>query len=256
MRYIVANWKQFKTSEEAVAWLEAFNQAKAVIPDQTTIVVAAAFVLLPTLRKYIDDHRLPIELAAQDLSPKDEGAFTGEVGAKQLKEYVQHVIIGHSERRMYFGETNQFVALKVRQALDQGLHAFVCIADQVYEDGRVPREKIEVKEAWFTQQITTIFEGIDPTRRNRVTLVYEPISAISTFGGQPLTGTQAVEAINAIKEIVAHKNEVMYGGSVNPANIREYWPFPEVAGVMPGGASLAVQEFLNVLNNAQDSSKQ
>lgn len=250
MRYIVANWKQYKTIDEARGWLSAFKQAHPQIPSDVTVVVAAPFVLLPDMKRYIEEQSIPVELGAQNVSPKDEGAFTGEVGAKQLKDLVQHIIIGHSERRMYFGETNQFINLKVQQALEYGMHPFVCIADQVLEDGRVPRQKTTISQEWFVQQIRSVFEGVEVSQIPNITLVYEPISAISTFGGQPLTGQQAVEAINDVATHASDNVAIMYGGSVNSQNIREYWQYSEIAGVMPGSASLAVQEFLELVNSS------
>lgn len=248
MKYIVANWKQNKTIPQAIEWLKSFKQADVPDLSDIKIIIAAPFTLLPDMKKYIDAESLPVSLGAQDISPKSEGAYTGEVGGPQLKELVEYVIIGHSERRMYFGETNQFVSLKVEQALAHGITPFVCIADQVFEDGRVPRSKIDVSPQWFSSQIETVFAQV--ANKTDVVLVYEPILAISTFGGQPLTGEEARTALQGVKSIAGESVLVMYGGSVNKDNIKEYWTSDVVAGGMPGAASLEVDSFVGLLRAA------
>ncbi|MCA9389798.1 triosephosphate isomerase [candidate division WWE3 bacterium] len=251
MRYIVANWKQNKNIQQALAWLTAFKDSSFTLPNDIVVVVAAPYPLLPQMRKYIDEENIPLKLAAQDISAHASGAFTGEVGGEQLQSIVDCVIIGHSERRMYFSESNDSVKEKVAQAHAFGLGTFVCIADQIHEDGTVPETKQEVPDEWFEQQVNCVFdEGVQP---DKLVFVYEPISAISTFGGQPLTGTEAVSALERVSNVSQEKVLVMYGGSVNADNIGEYWPYPIVAGVMPGGASLDIRSFLDILERAQNS---
>ncbi len=247
MKYIVANWKQHKTEEEAVAWLHDIKESAPSVPAH--IVVAAPFPLLPVMRETIDMLELPIGLAAQDISAYPDGAYTGEVGVQQLKYLVDSVIIGHSERRMYFGDTNTIVAQKVAQALDGNLRCFVCIADQITSEGRVPQEAVDVNDGWFEAHITSILEHVSREARENIMLVYEPISAISTFGGKPLTAEQCAESLERVSSIAGTDIPVLYGGSVNAENIRTYWHLVEVAGAMPGNASLSAQDFAALLHN-------
>ena len=247
MKYVVANWKQNKSIKEAFYWLEAYKESNPSLPSEVSVVIAPPFTLLAQMRWFVQTKDIPVLLAAQDISAHEDGAFTGEVGVAQLSDYIDAVIIGHSERRMYFGENNTSVAQKVAQTIENDLHAFVCIADQVTADGQVPSEKIDVEKSWYQEQITSVFSQISESNYHNVTLVYEPISAISTFGGVPLTADQTVTAIKDIQSLVSEDVAVMYGGSVTADNIATYWPLDGVSGVMPGGASLKTNDFLAII---------
>ena len=251
MKYIVANWKQHKNEHEAVYWLQQVHPAASQHAADIAVIVAAPYTLLPVMRERIDISSLDIGLAAQNISQFSTGAYTGEIGGEQLKSLVNFCIIGHSERRMYFGENNDAVAAKVQRAVEADIRPFVCIADQVRKDGTVPVEKIEVDETWFSDQVSAVFSLLDASDHNKVTLVYEPISAISTFGGTPLTADQCAEHIATIQGLVAEDIAIMYGGSVNPENIHTYWDLDVVAGVMPGGASLQPENFIKLFHRTE-----
>lgn len=248
MKYIVANWKQHKTEHEAVHWLHELEKPLASLPEDVRVVIAAPFPLLPVMRETIDMIELPVGLAAQDISAYPDGAYTGEVGGSQLQYLIDSVIIGHSERRMYFAEDNQTVSQKVARACEFGLTCFVCAADQITQTGTVPQEKLQVEPDWFIQHVQSIFGGLSEDDKEKVVLVYEPISAISTFGGEPLTQEECVAALQNVQKIAGAEVPIMYGGSVSADNVLNYWPLNEVAGIMPGNASLAPEDFSTLLS--------
>lgn len=247
MKYVVANWKQHKTEQDAAHWLHELKAAIVALPQDVHVVVAAPYPLLPVMRETIDMIELPIGLAAQDVSAYPDGAYTGEVGGAQLQYLIDSVIIGHSERRMYFGDDNQTVAEKVARACEFGLTCFVCVADQITQTGSVPKEPLTVESDWFTQHVESAFEKISADNKKNIVLVYEPISAISTFGGQPLTKDECAAALQNVQQLAGIDVPVMYGGSVSADNVLEYWGLQEVAGIMPGNASLAPEDFIALL---------
>lgn len=248
MKYIVANWKQHKTEQDAAQWLHELKDAILALPQDVHIVAAAPYPLLPVMRETIDMLELPIGLAAQDISAFPDGAYTGEVGGAQLQYLIDSVIIGHSERRMYFGDDNQTVAEKVAHACEFGLTCFVCVADQITAIGSVPKEPLSVETDWFIQHVQSVFEKISADNKKNVVLVYEPITAISTFGGKPLTQEECATALQKVQSIAGLDVPIMYGGSVSATNMAMYWPLEEVAGVMPGNASLTTEDFAALLS--------
>jgi len=252
MKYIVANWKQHKTEQDAAQWLHELKDTLTVLPEELSVVITAPYPLLPVMRETIDMLELPIGLAAQDISAFPDGAYTGEVGGAQLQYLIDGVVIGHSERRMYFGDDNQTVAEKVARACEFGLTCFVCVADQITVTGSVPKEPLTVEHDWFAQHITSVFEKIAPENKQNIVLVYEPITAISTFGGKPLTQEECATALQKVQHIAGPEVPIMYGGSVSAANVEDYWPLSEVSGIMPGNASLAPEDFAALLSKITD----
>ncbi|MEK9143540.1 MAG: triose-phosphate isomerase family protein [Patescibacteria group bacterium] len=218
---IAGNWKSNKTVQEAIAWLLEWNAKCQMLNakwENATVVLCVPFTLLYPLKQEIDRLQLPIELGAQDVSPFPDGAYTGEVSARQIKELSDWVIIGHSERRKYFGETDEILAQKVDQAKSAGLHIIYCVPD---------------KE-------TTVPPGVDA-------VAYEPMWAIGT--GKSDTPENAGEVIRGIK-VKTNIPVVIYGGSVTQENVASFVSQEAIDGVLPGGASLDPEKFANLIKNA------
>ncbi len=212
--FIVANWKSHKTSPEALSWLH-----ESVGQDAKEVIICPPFTLLAQMHWYIGENHLSLKLGAQNVSPFEDGAYTGEVSAKQIKEFGEYVIIGHSERRNYFLETDELVAQKVRLALAQGLTPIFCV---------------QGKE-------TAIPEGV-------TIVAYEPVEAIGT--GHPDTPENANEVASSIKAAHSGVTSVLYGGSVSPENVHNFTSMESIDGVLVGGASLDAATFTQLITNA------
>jgi triosephosphate isomerase (TIM) len=217
--FIIANWKSYKTTQEANEWLQNFANANLQHKEEKQAIVCAPFTLLPLLKSYTDEVVLPIKIGSQDVSPFEEGAYTGEVHAAQIKEFAEYAIIGHSERRNYFKEDDDLLTKKVEVALKNGLTPIFCVQDEN----------------------TAIPQG--------VTLVaYEPIFAIGS--GTPDTPENAEKVIKTIKEKNSGVTYVLYGGSVKPENIRTFTESLSIDGALVGGASLDAEKFIQLIENS------
>ena len=218
--FIVANWKSHKTIPEAKSWLDDMIENKEVLDGlvDKTIIVCAPFTLLSFLKQYIDEHDLPIKLGAQDISIFDEGAYTGEINGKQIREFAEYVIIGHSERRENFKEDYELLKVKVEQARKYDLEPIFCV------------------------------QGDDtPLPENISIVAYEPVSAIGT--GNP----DSPENANHVADVYRNQKSiyyVLYGGSVKPENAKSFTLQPHISGHLIGGASLVSKEFLEIIRNA------
>lgn len=215
--FIAGNWKSNKTVVEAKEWIKNFH---ATWDSHVTVVLCAPYTLLAVLAF----EKLSFTLGAQDVSSLPEGAYTGEINAKQLKEFVEWVIIGHSERRSNFGETNELLAKKVVQAKEAGLKVIYCVQN---ESVSVPKE-IDV-------------------------IAYEPPWAISAVSNWK---TQSPEEAGRICQI--YKNRfpalpILYGGSANADNVVSFISQAGIDGVLSGGASLISEKFANLISAAVKS---
>ena len=239
---IAGNWKMHKTRDEALAFIYT---VASKVPDKENVetVICAPSPLLRSLVKRQGDH---LRIGAQTMHQTDEGAFTGEVSAPLLKELgVTYVIIGHSERRAYYNETDSSVNLKLKQALKYDLKPIVCVG-----------ESLEVREAGNTQnfvtdQITKALEGLSAEDIEHTIIAYEPIWAIGT--GKSATSDDANETIGQIrahiaelKGDVAKKVRILYGGSVKPSTIKDLMSQSDIDGALVGGASLDTQSYLEL----------
>jgi triosephosphate isomerase len=217
-KLIIANWKSNKTPTEASDWVEQFLQLGR--RENRTYVLCPSFPLLPFVAD-VQEHG--IELGVQDLSPFGAGAYTGEVAAYSLQQLgVSFAILGHSERRKYFSESSQLVAQKVEQALDFGLTPIVC----------VDRAQIQEQADLLSKE-----------QKSKILVAYEPVHAISTFGGHEDPIETTLSIIAEIQEVFGEKVPVLYGGSVNPDNSLVYLEQESIAGVLVGGTSLDAAEF-------------
>jgi len=211
---IVANWKEHKTNSEARGWVEVLSSKLKVKSEKLEVVVCPSFVLIPDLHSQLSILNFELSLGAQDVSKFEEGQYTGEVSAKMLKDFVSYVIIGHSERRKCFGETDEDVALKIEQCLKHELAPIVCVS--------------KIEQAFADKAI----------------FAYEPLSAVGT--GEPDTPENAQKFAEKIKAEVGQDVKVLYGGSVNAKNAKSFVNQPDLSGVLVGQASLDAEEFARI----------
>ena len=242
---IAGNWKMNKGPKEAA---ELINALKPLVKDaKATVVVCVPAVDYAAAKTALRGSK--IKLGAQNVHYKESGAFTGELSAAMLKEAgVEYVIIGHSERRQYFGETDETVNLRVQAAVEGGLIPIICVG-----------EKKEQREAGYTDalvayQTLIALTGLTEDQIKKVIIAYEPVWAIGT--GLTATDEQANETIGVIRSAIQMKSgkrvsdkvRIQYGGSMNPKNVNGLMAQSEIDGGLIGGASLKAEDFAKVVN--------
>ncbi len=242
---IAGNWKMNKGPAEAV---ELINELKPLVKDaKATVVVCVPAIDIPAAKKALKGSK--IKLGAQNVHFMESGAYTGELSASMLKEAgVEYVIIGHSERRQYFAETDETVNLRVKAAVAGGLIPIICVG-----------EKKEQREAGYTDalvayQTLIALTGLSDDEIKKVIIAYEPVWAIGT--GLTATDEQANETIGVIREAirakygkrVSDKVRIQYGGSMNPKNVKGLMAQPQIDGGLIGGASLKAEDFAKVVH--------
>ena len=247
-KYVIAgNWKMFKTRGEAVNFL---LQVADKVPS-SSLVESVVCTQAPILRDCVKRQGDNLKIGAQNMHFKDSGAYTGEVSATLLQELgVSYVIIGHSERRAMFNETDETVNLKIKQALVYNLIPIICVG-----------ESLEIREngttnSFVSNQVVKALEGITKEEAADLIFAYEPIWAIGT--GKTATPEMAEETCKEIRKTIeslydsetAEKIRIQYGGSVNPGNIDELLSQEDIDGALIGGASLDPEKFLYMVNAA------
>jgi triosephosphate isomerase (TIM) len=247
--FIAGNWKMHKTVHEAVVFVKEFRSlVKDVV--EVEIVVAPAFTALHAAAEAARNSKVGI--AAQDLHWEKQGAFTGEISAPMAREAgAEYVLLGHSERRQYFGETDQTVNRKLSAALGAGLIPIVCIGETL--DEREGHRTLDVLD----RQIKDGFDGITGEQVAGLVVAYEPVWAIGT--GRTATSAQAQEAHAHIRQrlrqwfggAAADECHIIYGGSVKPENTSELVSQADVDGALVGGASLDVKGFFDIVTRAR-----
>ena len=245
---IAANWKMYKTPAESTAFLTHFSPL-VKHNDKCDIVLCPAMTSLPAL---VDAARgKSVFIGAQNMCWKNEGAFTGETSPVMITAIgATHVIIGHSERRQYFNETDTTVNLKLNAALYHSLIPIVCIGEQLEE-----RESDKTRSV-LELQTTVALEGIDHAKAASIIFAYEPVWAIGT--GRTATPEIADDAHRIIRAQIAKsltpelaaKIRILYGGSVKPDNARALCCLEDIDGALVGGASLDPQSFFEIIRNA------
>ena len=244
---IAGNWKMHKTVADAEAFIQALLPRVATF-DAVDVGICAPFTALQAL---VDSARGTIvRVYAQNMHYADEGAFTGEVSAQMLGEVeVQGVVLGHSERREHFGETDKALALKVPKALESGLEPILCVGETEEE-----RERGDM-ERKLRHQIQEDLAKVPEDRLADVVIAYEPIWAIGT--GLTATPDQAQEACAFVRALVAQRSEeaaqrvrILYGGSMKPDNAPELLALPDVDGGLIGGASLDAASLASIVEAA------
>ncbi|AOR24417.1 triose-phosphate isomerase [Clostridium taeniosporum] len=242
---IAGNWKMNKTVDEAVKVVE---ELKPLVKDATCdVVVCPTFVCLDAVKKAVAGSN--IKVAAQNMHFEESGAFTGEVAPGMLEAMgIEYVVLGHSERREYFNETDEAINKKVKAAFAHNITPIVCCGETLEQ-----RES-GVTDNFIACQIKVDIAGLTKDQAEKVVIAYEPIWAIGT--GKTATKEQANETILAIRNVVtemygkevADKVRIQYGGSVKPNTIKEQMAMSDIDGALVGGASLKAEDFSAIVN--------
>ncbi len=245
MPFIAGNWKMYKTTKEAVEFAEAFKSIYT--PSDVQVALCAPFMQLGAL---VEAFRgTGIKVGAQNMHFEDEGAFTGEISGRMLKELgVDCCIIGHSERRQYFGETDETVNQKLEAAFRYDILPILCVGEVLAE--RDEGKALEV----VSLQMKGALKNLEAGQVEKLTVAYEPVWAIGT--GRTATPEQADEMCGHIRGVIgelygeetADNVIIQYGGSVKPDNATELMNMYEIDGALVGGASLSPADFLEIVN--------
>lgn len=243
---VAGNWKMNKTLQEGLALATELNDLLATTKTNCDVIIGTPFIHLASVAAAVDTKRLGI--AAQNCADHVSGAYTGEVSASMIKSTgAQYVILGHSERRAYYGDTAAILKTKVELALAEGLTPIFCIGEVLEE--REAGKQFEVVEA----QIKDSLFGLSAADFGKLVLAYEPVWAIGT--GKTATAEQAQEIHAYIRGVikaqygaeVADNCTILYGGSCNAKNAKELFANPDVDGGLIGGASLKAADFMGVI---------
>ncbi|MFJ7668234.1 triose-phosphate isomerase [Lysinibacillus sp. NPDC097195] len=248
---IAGNWKMYKTFDEAIQFVEGV-QDKVPSNDNVDAVICAPALYLPTLVQIASEFELAI--GAQTMHYENEGAFTGEISPAQLASVaVDYVILGHSERREYYNETDEAINKKVAAALAHNIVPIICCGETLQE------REAGTTEQKVAGQITAALAGFDAQQVEHMVLAYEPIWAIGT--GKTATAEDANQVCGAIRATVeklydsatAQAVRIQYGGSVKPENIEELLAKEHIDGALVGGASLQAESYLKLLEAAANA---
>ena len=238
---IAANWKMNMLSKEVAGFFEEFGNT--AIDSEREVIIAPAYPYIKLAAELAEGKNVTI--AAQDVYPKNEGAFTGMVGGKMLADLgVRAVIIGHSERRRIFGEPNDLIREKVKFVQENGLHLIFCVGETLPErDGGVMFDVLK-------EQIYSAFDDNLTLEPEKITVAYEPVWAIGT--GVTATPEQAAEMHTFIRKILKERygyedSRILYGGSVKPENIQGLMANEDIDGALVGGASLKASSFMKLV---------
>ncbi|AEF93031.1 triosephosphate isomerase [Desulfotomaculum nigrificans CO-1-SRB] len=244
---IAGNWKMHKNIHEAMEFLQELRGKLGSTPVEA--VVCPPFTALAPVAEALKGSN--IALGAQNMHWEKQGAYTGEVSPLMLREIgCKYVILGHSERRQYFGETDESVNKKVKAALEHGLVPIICVG-----------ETLDQREAGITEQVvatqtTGALEGLTPGQVAGLVIAYEPVWAIGT--GKTASEKDAQQVNRYIRKVIADQYgaaaaeavRIQYGGSVKPGNARALMSQPDIDGALVGGASLQVDDFVGIIENS------
>ncbi len=248
---IAGNWKMHKTVAEAFTLVEQMREELSQIRGVEKVLCPpfTALYYVSGLLRGTD-----IGLGGQNMYWEEKGAFTGEISPGMLQELCQYVIIGHSERRKYFAETDEMVNRKVKAAFQHGLAPIICVGENLQQN------EAGLTEEWVSGQVAAALDGLTGTQVKTLVIAYEPIWAIGT--GKPATGHGANAIIGKVVrgtvaslfgDQIAQAMRVQYGGSVNPGNITEFMSQPEIDGALVGGASIVAEQFIAITRLAAET---
>lgn len=245
--FVAGNWKMHKTSQEAIKLVDEL-QPKLENLTQVEIVFCVPFTALNCVAERLRDSR--IGLGAQNVHWENQGAFTGEISAAMIKEFANYVIVGHSERRTFFGESDETVNKRMKAAILGGLTVIVCVGETLQENDAKLTEEV------ITRQMQIAFRDILASELNNIVIAYEPVWAIGS--GLACDAQKANEVIKytirkplaeMYGESAANEMRVLYGGSVKGSNAKEYFIQPDIDGALVGGAALK-PEFIEIVRAA------
>jgi triosephosphate isomerase len=249
-KILAANWKMNLTQSEAESYLESFLPEMRGVND-VEVVIIPPFTAISTLTAFSEKLQ-SVRIGAQNMHWEKSGAFTGEISATMLRAlYVKYVVLGHSERRTLFGETDEIVNRKIKAALDAGLRPIFCVGETLRE-----RDAGQVEQV-LERQLREGLKGVGKKDFTEVIVAYEPIWAIGT--GRTATPEQAEEAHLFIRSILANLSDqptadrlrIQYGGSVKPENAEELMRQKNIDGALVGGASLDPRSFAEIIRSAE-----
>jgi triosephosphate isomerase len=250
-RIAAANWKMNTTLSEAIVLANALKKGLEDI-DGVKVIVCPPSVWLYPIKELYEHRPSNLELGAQNMHYKESGAFTGEISPVMLKDLVEYVILGHSERRHIFGEDDELINDKVISAFSHGLVPIVCVGEKDKKnDEELSKEKLLQDDGILTQ-VKLALKGISEDKIEDVILAYEPVWAIGT--GDNATAKYVDTVTNLMREIlvdeygekIANSISILYGGSVNGESVSEYSDLDNVDGVLVGGASLKAEQFIKI----------
>ncbi len=228
--FIIGNWKSYKTILEAQNWLSEFASSNFQIPSEREVIVCASFTLLSEMQSIVKKNKMQIKLGVQNVSSFGEGAYTGEISAKQAADLVTHAIVGHSERRRFFHETDDDVIAKIQHLLENKITPILCVSDMKQLDYYLVNGKVIIDNA-----LEIIF-------------VYEPPSAISGGGAfHPEDPNVANKNASEISQKVGKRVTTLYGGSITPENASEFFDLENIDGGLVGQASLDPKAFIHIV---------
>jgi len=249
---IAGNWKMNETVAETLELVREIRKLLGETPQGIEVVLCPPFTSLWVAKNALGHSKF--SLGAQNLYHESKGAFTGEISPLMLAELVTYVIIGHSERRQYFGETDDSVNRKVKSAFAHGLKPIMCVGENLAENEA--GKTLEV----VGRQVRGGLAGLTPEQMQNVVIAYEPVWAIGTGKAATGSGANAVVA-QAIRgpltemfgREIAQATRVQYGGSVTPANIAEFMAQPDLDGALVGGASLKAADFVEIVEQTAEA---
>lgn len=246
---IAGNWKMNKTESEAISLVRKLIQGVKSL-TAVEVLICPPFTSISQLNKLLVSS--PILLGAQNISEQESGAFTGEISAEMAAEFCTHVVLGHSERRSIYSETDELINLKLKAALNAGIIPVLCVGEQLEE-----RERGEA-ESVIAGQLQASLEGVHLIDPDLLVIAYEPVWAIGS--GRSASAEDTAGLIGGVirptisglwGEVISQKIRILYGGSVNPGNARGFFTQSEIDGALVGGASLSADKFLGIIEQAR-----
>lgn len=250
--YVIGNWKMYKTSREATDYIQTL--LPLIEKCKAHVLLAVPYTSIASASHFAKE--TPIVIGAQNMNDAREGAFTGEIASLMLKEAgASFVILGHSERRLVFGETNQMIHKKLIRALQDDLQPILCVGETLEQRNQKKTEEV------LLEQLSSAFESLPSEDAGKVILAYEPVWAIGT--GLNATPNQAQKAHAYLRKILvdligkkrADSMSIIYGGSVKPDNVSDLVSEKEIDGVLVGGASLDPETFALIVKNCSKNTR-